>query len=100
MWPANTFETSVNLSDNDKRGNNCRIKEPKTLQCHNEKGICQFAQADFLSIQRVMTFFHALQYDNARRCDFFFGHFHEHWPLANSSVINAALWLKSLPPLS
>ena len=27
----------------------------------------------------------------------FFGHFHEHWPLANSSVINAALQLKRLP---
>ena len=28
---------------------------------------------------------------------FFFGHLHEHWPLANSLVINAALRLKRLP---
>ena len=28
---------------------------------------------------------------------FFFGHFYEHWPLANSSVINAALQLKRWP---
>ena len=27
---------------------------------------------------------------------FFFGHLHEHWPLANSLVINAALRLKRL----
>ena len=31
MRPVNSFDTSVNLSDDDKRGNNCRIKEPKTL---------------------------------------------------------------------
>ena len=29
--PANTFETSVNLSYDDKRGMNCRVKEPKTV---------------------------------------------------------------------
>ena len=28
---------------------------------------------------------------------FFFGYLHEHWPLANSLVINAALRLKRLP---
>ena len=27
----------------------------------------------------------------------FFGHLHEHWPLVNSLVINAALRLKRLP---
>ena len=34
---ANTFETSVNLSDNDRRGNNCYIKEPKTLHATLKK---------------------------------------------------------------
>ena len=35
--PASTFESSVNLSDDDKRGNNCRIKEPKTLHATMKK---------------------------------------------------------------
>ena len=35
--PANTFETSVNLSDDDRRENNCRIKEPKTLHATIKK---------------------------------------------------------------
>ena len=35
--PASTFATSVNLSDDDWRGNNCRIKEPKTLHATMKK---------------------------------------------------------------
>ena len=31
VGPANTFETSVNLSYDDKTGNKCRMKEPKSL---------------------------------------------------------------------
>ena len=40
---------------------------------------------------------HVLLYNNAGRWDLFFGHLHEHWLLANSLVINAALRLKRLP---
>ena len=31
VQPVNIFETSVNLSDDDKRGRNCRSEKPKTL---------------------------------------------------------------------
>ena len=94
MRHANTFETSINLSGNDRRGNNCRIKEPKTLHAT----IFHFAQTHFPSIQRVMTFFfgdhHVHNTTMQEGVTFFFEHFHEHWPLVNSSVINAVLRLK------
>ena len=45
--PAITFETSVNLSDDDRRGNNSRINEPKTLHATMKKAFVSLHRCIF-----------------------------------------------------
>ena len=109
MRPANTFETSVNLSYDDKRGNKCHMKEPKSLHATMERAYVSLqsafsvrAEGDDLFLETTMptpcdrtlrgglTRFHLFRHHH-------FGHDFEHWPLANSYMVNAALQPRKLP---